>query len=200
MIQTKKREASLIRSNWKWLYSAQKFNRLSISFQSAMVRSFLLISLTIVLQGKVYKSFEIIFCMNKALNMRILNIKFHYTFTITTENSLYFQCYMYIDKYVERNIFLNIDEFLPIFFFGCLVFFGFVLSHYWLIFSIYFIFALDDICRKKNTVWFWHNLSKKYEYKVSKRNYARIAVIVSLVFIDGLCFKLFEVMKNVILF
>lgn len=121
MIQTKKREASFIRSNWKWLYSAQKFNRdnihISISFQSAMVRSFLLISLTIVLQGKVYKSFEIIFCMNKALNMHILNIKFHYTFTMTTENSLYFQCYMYIDKYVERNIFLNIDEFLPIFFF-----------------------------------------------------------------------------------
>lgn len=154
MIQTKKREASLIRSNWKWLYSAQKFNRdnihISISFQSAMVRSFLLISLTIVLQGKVYKSFEIIFCMNKALNMHIQNITFHYTFTNTTENSLYFQCYMYIDKYVERNIFLNIDEFLPIFFFGCLVvFFCFVLSHYWLIFSIYFIFALDDICRKK---------------------------------------------------
>lgn len=80
MIQTKKREASLIRSNWKWLYSAQKFNRdnihISISFQSAMVRSFLLISLTIVLQGKVYKSFEIIFCMNKALNMHIQNISF----------------------------------------------------------------------------------------------------------------------------
>lgn len=132
MIQTKKREASLIRSNWKWLYSAQKFNRdnihISISFQSAMVRSFLLISLTIVLQGKVYKSFEIIFCMNKALNMHIQNIKFNYTFTNTTENSLYFQCYMYIDKYVERNIFLNIDEFLPIFFFWLhSVFFFFLL-------------------------------------------------------------------------
>lgn len=168
-----------------------------------MVRSFLLISLTIVLQGKVYKSFEIIFCMNKALNMHILNIKFHYTFTMTTENSLYFQCYMYIDKYVERNIFLNIDEFLPIFFFWLhSVFLFFLLCIITLLtyFSIYFIFALDDICRKKITVWFWHNLSKKYEYKVSKRNYARIAVIVSLVFIDGLCFKLFEVMKNVILF
>lgn len=172
MNQTKKREASLIRSNWKWLYSAQKFNRLSISFQSAMVRSFLLISLTIVLQGKVYKSFEIIFCMNKALNMRILNIKFHYTFTITTENSLYFQCYMYIDKYVERNIFLNIDEFLPIFFFGCLVFFGFVLSHYWLFFSIYFIFALDDICRKKlpygfGTIWA-KNMNIKYQKEITR--------------------------------
>lgn len=116
-----------------------------------MVRSFLLISLTIVLQGKVYKSFEIIFCMNKALNMHILNIKFHYTFTMTTENSLYFQCYMYIDKYVERNIFLNIDEFLPIFWGGCIVFF-FLLCIITLLtyFSIDLIFALDDICRKKN--------------------------------------------------
>lgn len=53
---------------------------------------------------------------------------------------------------------------------------------------------------KKNIVWFWYNLSKKYEYKVLKRNYVRIVVIVLLVFIDGFCFKFFEVMKNVILF
>lgn len=141
MIQTKKREASLIRSNWKWLYSAQKFNgdniHISISFQSAMVRSFLLISLTIVLQGKVYKSFEIIFCISKALNMHIQKIKFHYTFTITTENSLYFQCYMYIDKYVERNIFLNIDEFLPNFFFRLLSGFFFWFALYYHIIDLF---------------------------------------------------------------
>lgn len=156
MIQTKKREASLIRSNWKWLYSAQKFNRdnihISISFQSAMVRSFLLISLTIVLQGKVYKSFEIIFCMNKALNMHIQNISF--TIHLQLQQKIvyiYFQCYMYIDKYVEIFYWVLTNFFPIFFFFGLLsVFFCFVLSHYWLIFSIYFIFALDDICRKKN--------------------------------------------------
>lgn len=43
-------------------------------------------------------------------------------------------------------------------------------------------------------------MRKEYGYKVSKRIYARKAVIVSLVFIYTFRFKLFKVMKNVILF
>lgn len=148
MIQTKKREASLIRSNWKWLYSAQKFNRdnihISISFQSAMVRSFLLISLTIVLQGKVYKSFEIIFCMNKALNMHIQNISF--TIHLQLQQKIvyiYFQCYMYIDKYVEIFYWV-LTNFFPFFFFflGCLVCFFALYYHIIDLFLAYTLFSL----------------------------------------------------------
>lgn len=146
MIQTKKREASLIRSNWKWLYSAQKFNRdnihISISFQSAMVRSFLLISLTIVLQGKVYKSFEIIFCMNKALNMHIQNISF--TIHLQLQQKI---VYIFNVTCILINILKYFLEYWRIsshfFFFGCLVCFFFALYYHIIdLFLAYTLFSL----------------------------------------------------------